>query len=412
MKIGSFAKQHKVTVNTVRHYLDLKLLLTKKKNGQFIFDESCSKDLNDVLFLKEMGFSLIEIQQIFKLKRYGMLKSENDINYYIELFNSKKQKLIEEKAELDKSITKIEEEIGRVASSDRADNSVKTKIGFPIDFLSLLSCSICGNPLHIKDGNIHDNMIMNGRLHCKCGYSIKVSDGILLSPFNNVKYFEGFNYEKYCSTDYKKEANLNFMNFLYQSLKWVIGKLHSTTPSPKIILELGTGTGALFKHSHELLAKDTFYIATNSDLNVLKNFKNDIEDNYSFNNVIFICSDFASLPIKDETVDVIVDFFATTRYSYAYDDYLINLLGSKLKAEGEWLGTYFYLDKTAEALKIYPKEYRPYFYSHNICDAFENSPFHEKELTQLGHIDNIGICQEYFKDGDRLYQMVYHGVRK
>ena len=59
MRIGEFAQKHNTTHDTIRHYLDMGLLITEKKGGHYRFDESDSWDLENIIELKSMGFFLI-----------------------------------------------------------------------------------------------------------------------------------------------------------------------------------------------------------------------------------------------------------------------------------------------------------------------------------------------------------------
>ena len=69
MKIGEFAKKHNITQDTIRHYLELGLLATEKKGGHYDFSESDSHDLIQIMELKNLSFSLNEIQRILTIQR-------------------------------------------------------------------------------------------------------------------------------------------------------------------------------------------------------------------------------------------------------------------------------------------------------------------------------------------------------
>lgn len=58
MRIGEFAKKNDITIDSVRHYIDLGLIIPIKKAGQYDFDLRCEKDIKEIKKFKEMRFSL------------------------------------------------------------------------------------------------------------------------------------------------------------------------------------------------------------------------------------------------------------------------------------------------------------------------------------------------------------------
>lgn len=61
MKIHEFARENRISVRTVRYYIQLGLLIPGKRDGQLYFDQTSSLELKEILELKEDGFLLQEI---------------------------------------------------------------------------------------------------------------------------------------------------------------------------------------------------------------------------------------------------------------------------------------------------------------------------------------------------------------
>ncbi|MCQ6383699.1 MerR family transcriptional regulator, partial [Bacillus cereus] len=71
MKISKFAEVNNVSVDTIRHYMDLGLVIPEKKGSHYFFDEYCQKDIELILEYKWIGFSLNEIKELFLYKNLG-----------------------------------------------------------------------------------------------------------------------------------------------------------------------------------------------------------------------------------------------------------------------------------------------------------------------------------------------------
>ena len=61
MKIHEFARENRISVRTVRYYIQLGLLHPGKKDGQLYFDQASSLELKEILELKGDGFLLQEV---------------------------------------------------------------------------------------------------------------------------------------------------------------------------------------------------------------------------------------------------------------------------------------------------------------------------------------------------------------
>ena len=67
MKIGKFGEVNNISIDTIRHYMDLSLIIPEKREAT-IFDEYCQTDLELIIHYKDLGFSLNEIKELFFIK--------------------------------------------------------------------------------------------------------------------------------------------------------------------------------------------------------------------------------------------------------------------------------------------------------------------------------------------------------
>ena len=70
MKIHEFARENRISVRTVRYYIQLGLLHPGKKDGQLYFDQASSLELKEILELKGDGFLLQEVGEWLAWERY------------------------------------------------------------------------------------------------------------------------------------------------------------------------------------------------------------------------------------------------------------------------------------------------------------------------------------------------------
>ena len=67
MKIGKFGEVNNLSIDTIRHYIDLSLIIPEK-GAHYFFDEYCQSDLELIIHYKDLGFSLNEIKELFFIK--------------------------------------------------------------------------------------------------------------------------------------------------------------------------------------------------------------------------------------------------------------------------------------------------------------------------------------------------------
>ena len=76
MKIGEFAQRYNMNQSAVRYYIEKALLTPVRKNGQYIFDKTCTEQMEKILFYKSLGFSLDEMGTIVCYEDASHLKDK------------------------------------------------------------------------------------------------------------------------------------------------------------------------------------------------------------------------------------------------------------------------------------------------------------------------------------------------
>jgi DNA-binding transcriptional MerR regulator len=261
VKIGKFAEDNKLSIDAIRHYMDMGLILPEKQGGQYYFDIRCQKDLEDILEFKSMGFSLTEIKTIFRYKNFGKLTTYQEDVYYKTLFQDKYRKLEKEIENLSILKNNLKNKIDSFSTDELSNLS---KIGIDFSVLNKFSCSKCGKSLMLRDGTISNNQIIHGKLSCCCGEEYSIEDGILRVGTSLAQHNTDLN-ESYLY-EYINVTDSTYLDSLLKGLEWSARKLTGLNLSGKLMLELGTGMGFFLRNIFEELPDDCIYIAVDYNM--------------------------------------------------------------------------------------------------------------------------------------------------
>ena len=313
MKIGEFSTINKISIETVRHYIDLGLIIPYKNGAQYEFNEKCQKELENILELKSLGFTLNEIKSIFVYETLGKL-SVTEKNNIFTLKQKEINKKINELVEIDNKLIK------QIKNINEIEVKRNFNLGIDIKNLNLLSCIVCGGDLYLEEGNIKDNYILDGKLKCSCGKGYSVKSGILIVD----EYLDKSSNEIYNNIieDYIKETDENYILNVRKGLDWTCNKLCQINFSDKVILEIGTGLGFLLRNLYNDL-----------DNSIEKHIylKSLIERSDLKKNIMFICTDFKYIPIKAKSIDLFLDYGGSSNYWFEQNDFSIKDILKYLK---------------------------------------------------------------------------------
>ena len=402
MKIGAFAKQNQVTIDTIRHYVDMELLFPRKENKQYEFDRQCQSDFNEILFLKALGFTLQEIKNIFVVKRLGKMTPFQHDEYYKNIFRGKVQQTKAEMEKLNRERICLESEL-RKLNAENGQQPFKT--GIRLDWLQCLACEQCGCPLVLKEARVEENMVMSGNLKCSCGTEYLVRDGILFVPGGSIS-----NDSPIDVMTYIQNTDAEYLNRIYKTLEWNAQHIHFENLSKKILLELGCGSGFFLRRIYDNLPKDALYIATDYDPGKLRLLKGVLEKAEEKKEILFICCDLPHIPLKTRSVDVLYDFTGTSNFSFEHRDFLLKRIERFLKPEAELLGSYI-IFRNFSADSMVPADFRPNFRIDSVKRQIEELGFIKQAEYVSGTVTRGGIYENYFRDGEKVLNYSFAGKR-
>lgn len=304
MKIGKFAEKNNLTIDSIRHYMELGLLLPDKEGSQYYFDKQCSEDVKDIIELKEYGFKLIEIRDILYIKRVTNPIIYEKNKYYKNLYINKHKIVSKQIEELKKVENRLRNKIDEISAKELPCSK---NIGVDINVLSLLGCPTCNRNLVLRECDINGTQILSGILKCKCGRSFSIEDGIIVSDKSeHMDNPFGSDIEKFF-LDYFKKSNLELINILTKNLRWLSKRFRKEINEDTIVLELGVGYGVFLRNVYEYLLDNNIYIAVDHNISILKSLKEMLKRINPNKMVIPICSDVLDIPLKQDTIDVLID---------------------------------------------------------------------------------------------------------
>jgi len=399
LRIGEFAREHNVTIDTIRHYMEMELLLPAKTGGQYTFDSLCSNDLKEILWLKSANFTLTEIQKLFSIKRMTSLKLEDDQAYYKEL-------LLEKQAELQRIQQQTEQSLANLDTMLRQIPLVvlaRLARGIPLSLLTELVCSKCNELLRLDSGKIEDSQLINGIFQCSCGEYI-AQEGILQSAAPAATGDE----ELPSTKEYMENTDTEFVNFINKSSTWLITYLEALDLNRKTVLVLGHVGARLLPRMNSRNKEDVLYIIVEPSRERLLYAKSILNIPTSNFSALFLCCPLHEIPLKELSVDLVIDCLGSTNYNFSKPGFAVNFLGNRLKPEGEWLGAYLYFPSGAKSVRKLKEECHPYFSLDHIQRAFQRR-FTEVASMELGCVSKAGEYEAFLLPGDKVYQWVYYG---
>ncbi|GCF67971.1 MerR family transcriptional regulator [Bacillus cereus] len=405
MKIGKFGEVNNLSIDTIRHYMDLSLIIPEKKGGHYFFDEYCQTDLELIIHYKDLGFSLNEIKELFFYKNLAKsMNYEKDI-FYQSLFKLKYDKMEQEIELLEKKRDKLKGVLHDLLLTNETSNTI---IGIDLSILHLLTCSKCRQKLILQDGIINNNQITEGKLICNCGEEYIITSGIITAG-KSFKANERTSLEDTIS-DYIHETDNAYLENMLKEGEWAKKKLIHLDLNNKLILDIGSGLGFFLRSIYEELPEDCLYIAVDRDFNKLLFLKDVLARKNPRRNILFICADFLNIPIQNRSVDIVIDHSGTSNYSFEHADFLLHELNPLFKSNC-YLLSLFILFKNFSLNSQITNNFRANFTLSKIKKELQNLQFQFIDESTSNYLKRGGKYEDFFVQGEEIYTYSFFGKR-
>lgn len=405
MKIGKFGEVNNLSIDTIRHYMDLSLIIPEKKGGHYFFDEYCQTDLELIIHYKDLGFSLNEIKELFFYKNLAKsMNYEKDI-FYQSLFKLKYDKMEQEIELLEKKRDKLKGVLHDLLLTNETSNTI---IGIDLSILHLLTCSKCRQKLILQDGIINNNQITEGKLICNCGEEYIITSGIITAG-KSFKANERTSLEDTIS-DYIHETDNAYLENMLKEGEWTKKKLIHLDLNNKLILDIGSGLGFFLRSIYEELPEDCLYIAVDRDFNKLLFLKDVLARKNPRRNILFICADFLNIPIQNRSVDIVIDHSGTSNYSFEHADFLLHELNPLFKSNC-YLLSLFILFKNFSLNSQITNNFRANFSLSKIKKEIQNLQFQSIDESTSNYLKRGGKYEDFFVQGEEIYTYSFFGKR-
>lgn len=405
MRIGEFAKKHNTTQDTIRHYLNMELLITEKSGGQYRFSDEDSWDLEKIIELKSLHFSLLEIQEILCFHRLAGDMTLEYRSYCKSLLESKKEYFIKEIHKYKNLKTTINDMILEIKASEEN----KIKLGIPISSIEIFQCPHCKKGIELFNGIIEKNMILEANIKCECGYNASIENGIYLDKSAlKTKTLNGKTMPT--KKEFLDAASPKFINFYYSGMAIIINYILKYNYKPKYIMELDTCAGTFLMQYMKHLPVNSTYIVICQDNKRMARLKENIETQYNHINFIFLCCDYDRLPISDSSIDIMIDNGLTKNYGKANNKFLPEVVSHLVREKGLLVGSYNYFDTKSTSFNLRPHEVSEIYRRDNTLDRLKNANYETLEVEDIGPIiENNSYNLEI--SNKELFSVIYSGIK-
>jgi hypothetical protein len=172
-----------------------------------------------------------------------------------------------------------------------------------------------------------------------------------------------------------------------------------------VILEPGSGYGLLLRNIYDQLSSDITYICVEHNPELNRYLKSLLELSPAGPEIIFLTAELPTLPLKEKSLDYLLDFSGISNFSFHNQGFLPELLLQYFKEHFILTAVFIIYHKFGEK-NIVARKYRDYFIYSNIRLKLQEMGFEflEEDKSELKKIESsFGKYEEFAQIGDQIY---------
>lgn len=425
MKIGEFAKKYNIPISSIRHYINLNILMPERNGSQYNFQPNDHRDMDTVNLLKSGGFSLKEISTYINTLRFY---DPNDNSKYVKLLSllqKKESELLSKRQTLEENLQFVSEMINDY-SKELTSEDINCNDGIHVDFLDYLACPKCGTHLQLENASILHSEILSGVLSCSCGYTAHIEDGFIFTDIKRDLDADSDFFDDYFGedrgTDYDTsffEANNNaspeYLALQYKAREWINNSIKSNIPCSRVILIPDVASQFLYLYNNQKYFNDTLIIITGLSKRSVNKMRNHLRSLNIKSKIAVIISPDCTLPLLHGCIDLLVDYLGSYSYSFYKSQPYISYVEPYLSGESFIIGSIDYFDRNSRSVQAINTTYKDSLSP--MPDYIQNKRLLSEYGFTIDENELIGSCVfsgnyfEYHMSGEKRYSHGYCAKR-
>lgn len=413
MKIGAFAKQYNLTIDAIRHYMDMGLLMPIKHGSLYEFDEKCHNDMLLVNEMKNHGFKLREMRMFFYYKRMYNIDSVDTYEFYNHM-------LQEKKIEHEHNIQQLQSYISNINKQEEdLKEGIKTfqqkeiqKIGVPLQVLKFFGCPMCHGDLSLNSNELLNDQIINGTLTCECGNRYIIDNGILHDAYTIQNHEPELpDMVKKFLHDYITKMPPDFFDMHYKIIEWAKPYIGIDPTKQQLIVETGSYLGYIMRLIIEEIHDDSIYCSVEPEHRLFYGIKEILESFGINKKVLFASMPWNNIPFKKGSVDAIIDSNGTLNHFLGkihLPEYstVLNNCYPMMKKGAIYIGYYLNYDKFGQENFI-PVDSRHRYTKSYTDKLFDAYAFNDVITKTFDRLTEESEFEGYYSNGDIVSPILY-----